>query len=341
MIFLPGVRIFRCFLFWLLLDRLRLGCIAILLDIIIDFQLDFISNLGLGCQVDVDLAIESHIPLDILFAREVAQETDSDRDCDEKYDERSDEVDESIEIALSSQLLQISFVMRDLINLLCLSRHGWMTAETGADFEISGEIDWLDRLNRIRILCKHCCGKANDLSVPFLVAEHGARVNLRGDLPGELFGLLQSRSNRFNILIVGCINRLKCGNSPWRRRLTVVIILHEHETKKLTFRVVVGNARLKDAAFWVSQCEPFLVYVGLGPVHIADISIVFIISLQVCKLNVVLAFEEIVDVADVGAALAHLQSHYFLVVILENDAGTAHNVSIAVAGCFQSLTLPD
>ena len=98
---------------------------------------------------------------------------------------------------------------------------------------------------------------------------------------------------------------------------------------------------MKDATFWVSQSEPFLIHVSLGPVHIADISVVFIISLQVCKLDVVLAFEEIVDVADVDAALAHLQSHNFLIIIFENDAGTAHNVAVAVAGCIQGLTMPD
>ena len=98
---------------------------------------------------------------------------------------------------------------------------------------------------------------------------------------------------------------------------------------------------MKDAAFWVSQSEPFLIHVSLSPVHIAHISVVFIIRLHVCKLDVVLAFEEIVDVADVGAALAHLQSHNFLIVVFENDAGTAHNVSVAIAGCIQSLTMPD
>ena len=98
---------------------------------------------------------------------------------------------------------------------------------------------------------------------------------------------------------------------------------------------------MKDAALWVSQSEPFLIHVSLGPVHIAHISVVIIIRLHVCKLDVVLAFEEIVDVADVGAALAHLQSHNLLIVVFENDAGTAHNITIAVAGCIQGLTMPD
>ena len=71
------------------------------------------------------------------------------------------------------------------------------------------------------------------------------------------------------------------------------------------------------------------------------VTVIFIVYLHISELNVILAFKEIIDVGYVSAALADFESHDLLIVVLEDYARIAHNVSIAIAGRIQGLAIPD
>ena len=63
----------------------------------------------------------------------------------------------------------------------------------------------------------------------------------------------------------------------------------------------------------------------------AVVSELRIIALFISKLEMVLTFEEEVDVSDVGAPLTHLYRRHLLIVILEEITRLPDDISVTVA----------
>ena len=142
-------------------------------------------------------------------------------------------------------------------------------------------------------------------------------------------------------LVVGLFPRSEAADDPGigNRKYAIIVPFDKHETQESLQRFVNDSSRTEHSTLIISQIVSSWLDICFHAMSDAVVSELRIIALFISKLEMVLTFEEEVDVSDVGAPLTHLYRRHLLIVILEEITRLPDDISVAVAwGLEFSLT---